>query len=407
MNIFISGISGTGMGPLALMAKDAGLNVFGSDLAEGAVAKELAEKNIEVKFGTQSGQYLREKFENGGIDWFVYTSALPQDHPELLAAKELGIKTSKRDELVAYLVEKLGLKMIAIAGTHGKTTTTAMIVWLCLNLNIPVSYLVGSTLPFAKSGSYTPGAEFFIYEADEYDRNFLHFNPYISVITVISYDHQDIYPTRESYEEAFRQFQAQSQTVIHVKTIDPYLKMAGILRRYDASLAIEAVQRIKPESRVQMALILNKFPGVGRRFERLANGIYTDYAHHPEEIKATINLALEEAKMQNKKGVIAIYEPHQNSRQHEFGKDYKDVFNGVEKIYWLPTFLTRENPSLPVLSPEQLISNLADPSIAVPAKTDQDLAQAIISHQKEGYLVLLMTAGPTDLWLRRLILGNS
>ena len=220
MNIFISGISGTGMGPLALMAKDAGLNVFGSDLAEGAVAKELAEKNIEVKFGTQSGQYLREKFENGGIDWFVYTSALPQDHPELLAAKELGIKTSKRDELVAYLVEKLGLKMIAIAGTHGKTTPTAMIVWLCLNLNIPVSYLVGSTLPFAKSGSYTPGAEFFIYEADEYDRNFLHFNPYISVITVISYDHQDIYPTRESYEEAFRQFQAQSQTVIHVKTIN-------------------------------------------------------------------------------------------------------------------------------------------------------------------------------------------
>ena len=117
MNIYISGISGTGLGPLALMARDAGLSVSGSDLSEGAVASELARRNISVKFGDQDGKFLQEKFDGEGVDWFVYTSALPADHPELVLAKKLGLRISKRDELIAYLVDKLGLKMVAVAGT--------------------------------------------------------------------------------------------------------------------------------------------------------------------------------------------------------------------------------------------------------------------------------------------------
>ena len=138
MRIYISGISGTGMGPLALMAKAAGFEVSGSDLAEGAIYSELVENGINVRIGEQDGEFLKKKMADG-VDWFVYTSALPDDHAELVMAREAGIKCTKRDELTAFLVEKLGLKMVAVAGTHGKTTTTAMIIYAALKLGLPVS----------------------------------------------------------------------------------------------------------------------------------------------------------------------------------------------------------------------------------------------------------------------------
>ena len=212
MKIYISGITGTGMGPLALMAKSAGYTVYGSDLAKGAIYDELISAGIDVHIGPQDGKYLQQHIQ--GLDWFVYTSALPEDHPELMAAKTAGIKCTKRDDLTAYLVDKLNLKMIAVAGTHGKTTTTAMIVWAALQLELPVSYIVGSTLGFASSGAYHSGDKYFIYEADEYDRNFLKFHPWLAVIPSISYDHPDIYPTREDYRAAFEQFMSQSEKVV-------------------------------------------------------------------------------------------------------------------------------------------------------------------------------------------------
>ena len=131
MRIYISGISGTGMGPLALFAHDAGYEVCGSDLSKGAIYDELVKAGIEVFIGEQNGDYLRTKLEQG-VDWFVYTSALPKDHAELVMAREAGIKCTKRDDLTEFLVEELGLKMIAVAGTHGKTTTTSMIIWAAL-----------------------------------------------------------------------------------------------------------------------------------------------------------------------------------------------------------------------------------------------------------------------------------
>ena len=156
MKIYISGISGTGMGPLALMAKDVGFEVCGSDPAKGAIYDELIAAGIEVEIGPQDGEYLEERLREG-LDWFVYTSALPEDHVELVMAQKAGIKVTKRDDLTAYLVEKLNLKMVAVAGTHGKTTTTAMIVWAALKLGLPVSYVVGTTLGFAASGAYEKG----------------------------------------------------------------------------------------------------------------------------------------------------------------------------------------------------------------------------------------------------------
>ena len=408
MKLYISGISGTAMGALAIFAKEAGYEVSGSDLKEGAVSDELKEKGIEFFIGKQDGKNLQKKFDKGEVDWFVYTSALSQDNPELVLAKKLGIKTSKRDELIEKIRKDLRLKMVAVAGTHGKTTTTAMIIYACKKLGIKVSHLIGSTLGFDEAGSYKMKSRFLIYEADEYDRNFLHFSPFLSVITTIDYDHPDIYPTKADYDAAFVKFMRQSKSVIYKTEVEKRLKLAGEVRRIDASLAVEAVLKMQkelklPQDRGAIIQALNDFPGAGRRFERLAEGIYSDYGHHPEEIKATIGIAQEEAKKLNKKGIVLIYEPHQNVRQHEVFNQYRDVFLNVDKLYWLPTFLTRENPELLIFKPEDFIASLENKEIAEPASLDEKFGKKILNYAKENYLVLLMTAGPADGWLRDLV----
>lgn len=401
MNIYISGVSGTGMGPLALMAKAAGFTVWGSDLAKGAVYDELIKAGIEVKVGPQDGGFLQSKIAEG-VDWFVHTSALPDDNAELVMAKKAGIKCTKRDDLTAFLVRELDLKMVAIAGTHGKTTTTAMIVWSAIRMKLPAAYIVGTTLGFAPSGAYRKGDKYFVYEADEYDRNFLKYHPWLAIIPAVSYDHPDIYPTIEDYKKAFEQFESQSENVVKKSNFrEDCFKLAGSVRRKDATLAAEAILAMSPEaSHEEIIKILNAFPGVGRRFERIADGVYTDYAHHPEEIAATMDVAKDEKAMRGKKGIVVVYQPHQNTRQHEVRKEYFDVFDGADKIYWLPTYLTRENPDLPVLKPEELIGGLANKDVTEAAEISDELAEKLQKYIDDNYLVILMTAGLADEWLR-------
>ncbi len=407
MKIYIAGITGTGMGPLALMAAQAGVKVYGSDLQEGAVSEELKKSGIEYQIGEQNGDYLQRVHEEVGLDWFVYTSSLPENHPELSLAKKLGLRISKRDELIANLVESLNLKMVAIAGTHGKTTVTAMIVWSCKQLGIPVSYLVGSTLSFGEAGHYEPASKFFIYEADEYDRNFLQFRPWLAVISSVSYDHPDIYKTVQDYQAAFEQFEEQSEQTIRNVAIEQAITLTGLARRYDATLALMAVEKIIAVSgltlgREEIIAVLNKFPGVKRRFEQITEGVFTDYAHHPEEISATVELALEEARQLKKSGVVVVYEPHQNVRQHELRDGYREAFIGVNKLFWLPTFLTREDPNLVVFEPADFINSLRNASVGESAEINDELAERLKEARKNNYLIVLMSAGPADAWLRKI-----
>ena len=227
----------------------------------------------------------------------------------------------------------------------------------------------------------------------------------------MSYDHPDIYPTREDYAAAFSQFEAQSDEVIlEPETKESLFMLAGEARRTDAGLALEAVKRMASDAGMRVADteiigILNEFPGVGRRFEKLANGIYTDYAHHPEEILATIDVARDEARLRGFKGVVAVYQPHQNVRQHEVRDGYYRAFEWADKVYWLPTYLTREDPSLEVLTPEDLISGLINSSVAEPAEMSDALFAEMMNWVERGYLVILMTAGKAYGWLRGKIGG--
>lgn len=410
MRIYFSGIGGVGIGPLSRIALGAGYDVCGSDKSPSLITDELEAAGISVSFD-QSGAFLQAEHDKTPFDWLVYTAALPEGHPELVLARKLGIKTSKRDELLAQIIADKDLKLIAIAGTHGKTTTTSMLVWVMQQLQIPVSYSVGSTLSFAPSGEFDENSQFFVYECDEFDRNFLHFSPEISVITSVDYDHPDTYPTEKSYLEAFHEFGEKSKKVIvwqenstifnpknliTLSSADQNITIPGEHNRKNATLIIEALKHMNiSANKSEIYQAINSFPGSGRRFEKLADNLYSDYGHHPIEICATLQMARELSDR-----VVLVYQPHQNVRQHEIIDQYtSDIFRDANEIYWLPTYLTRENPDLPILTPQQLTKNI-NPEKLHFADLDDNLWQNITIAQKSGKLVLCMGAGTIDGWIR-------
>lgn len=439
MRIYFSGIGGSGIGPLAQIALDAGYSICGSDAHESPLTKTLTEQGVDISL-QQDGDFLREQHSLEPIDSFVFTAALPADHPELVAARELGIKTSKRDELLAAILQEHNIQLIAIAGTHGKTTTTAMHVWVAKQLGLSVSYLVGSTLPFGPSGKLDLSSPYFFYECDEYDRNFLHFSPRLSVITSLDYDHPDIYASEADYIAAFRQFLSQSQQIVAwrrdvsflMRTEEPTdvvseisaewsksvlssattlqedaepllseIALAGAHNRKNGALVLHTISLLTgtnladEQKRAILVTALNSFPGTGRRFEKLADNLFSDYGHHPTELAATLQLAHEIAER-----VVLVYQPHQNTRQHHVKNEYKNALTLADKIYWLPTYLAREDASLDIITPEQFIDTLTNKEVAEPADLNEQLWNKISQARDEGALVLVMGAGTIDKWVR-------
>lgn len=417
MNIFFSGIGGVGIGPLAEIAHDAGYSVQGSDTTEGLLTRELRGRGMRITIG-QNGDFLLACHNETPIDWFVHTAALPDDHPELVLAKKLGIKTAKRDELLAHIIKEKNLRLIAVAGTHGKTTTTGMLVWTMQQLGIPVSYSVGTTLSFGPSGKYDSNSQYFIYECDEFDRNFLHFSPHLSLITSIDYDHPDTYPTEATYLAAFHEFITQSAMTITWKADSDLLHsdgtngwilgndevmdihLPGAHNRRNATLVAKAIEYLHLGNHEKTIISLQSFPGTDRRFERLDENLISDYGHHPVEIAATLQLARELSDT-----VVLVYQPHQNVRQHEIRDQYTNQFELAEKVYWLPTYLSREDPTLPILHPYELTQNITNRSAVYSANLDNDLWHIIQAARQEGKLVLGMGAGSIDGWLRERLNG--
>ncbi len=410
MNIYFCGIGGVGIGPLAEIALDAGHTIQGSDKNKGMVTQHLESRDVDINYD-QSGEHLRAVHEQQPVDWFVYTASITEDHPELVTARLLGIRTSKRDELLKAIVEEKGLQLIGVTGTHGKTTTTAMTVWTMKKLGIPVSYSIGATMSFGPSGHFDPNSKYFVYECDEFDRNFLQFHPSLSLITSIDYDHPDIYKSPEEYTSAFRQFIDQSEWSIlwrndanlvgEVKNgwvlgdeDTSKITLSGQHNRNNAQLVVKAMEQLNIGGDVVGAI--NTFPGTNRHFEKLAPNLYSDYGHHPAEIAAT----LQEARELNSK-VVLVYEPHQNVRQHELRSHYTDCFEQADTVYWLPTYLTREDPELPVLTPAELSANVTNHDSVVVANTDNELWENIKKALHEEALVLVMGAGTIDDWVRK------
>jgi UDP-N-acetylmuramate--alanine ligase len=429
MHIYFSGIGGVGIGPLALIAKQAGYDVSGSDLQDGQYVQYLKSQGItDINIGQTRNQIFELNIRKP-IDWFVYSSALPKTnphHPEILFCQENDIKMSKRDELLNKIIEEKNLKLIAIAGTHGKTTTTSMVVWLFKKLGLPVSYSLGAKISFGDMGHYDPNSEYFVYECDEFDRNFLAFRPHLSIISGVAYDHHEIFPTEENYQTAFRDFISQSKSVVmweddHKKlklpqdkkfTIETYrepridqIEQPGLYNRRDAWLAVSSMHQITNDYTEKFIEYMSAFPGVARRFERIAENLYSDDAHTPEKILGCMSVARELAS-RTKQKIVAVYEPLTNRRMHYLGAEHHSVFDGASTLYWVPSYLAREDPNLKVLTPEELITNLSPElqGIAKPMKVDNVLKAVILKHLKDGDMVVAMAgggAGSLDEWLRK------
>lgn len=427
MHIFFSGIGGAAIGPLALIAKQAGHHISGSDKQESQYIDYLRKHGItNITIGQDQANIAAVHAEQP-IDWYVYSSAVTlenADAPELAFCHDQAIKTSKRDELLNAILQQAGLKMVAIAGTHGKTTTTAMVIWLFKQLGQPISYSVGAKISFGEMGAFDPASQYFVYEADEFDRNFLNFEPHLSLISGVSWDHHEIFPTRDDYQQAFRDFI--SQTAVTVLWQEDYdylglqatdalrvqasdnpeintITLKGLYNRQDAWLAVQAVHELTGHDINELINLMNAFPGSNRRMERIVDGLYSDYAHTPEKIRGAMSAALEMAA-ESGQDLVVVYEPLTNRRQHFMKDDYKDCFAGASRVYWTPSYLAREDPDQRVIEPAELITHLSDPSIAQPAELNEDLKRAIQAHLDQGDMVVGMAGGggsSLDEWLRQ------
>ncbi len=449
-HVFFSGIGGTAIGPLALIAKQAGFDVSGSDKQDSQYINYLRKKGIlDIHIG-QDRESIEHLHEAEPIDWYVYSSAVAienPDAPELKFCQEQNIKATKRDELLNCILQEKNLKMVAIAGTHGKTTTTAMVIWLFKQLKVPISYSVGAKISFGDMGQFQKGSEYFVYECDEFDRNFLAFEPFLSLLTGVSWDHHEIFPTREDYQQAFADFIGQTLWTIlwqedfnylGLQSNDHYsvlnsaapeikgLELAGHYNRLDAWLAIQGVHEITKKPLDELVRHMNAFPGLQRRMEQLIPGLYSDYAHTPDKIRGAMSVALELCDRSNLSqnaisdssnnlnsprvrgrtfhDLVVIYEPLTNRRQHYMLDEYLDCFNGAKKVYWIPSYLAREDPAQRIIPPEELISHLSDPSIAEASKRNAHLKHTIEKHLENGDMVVAMAGGggdSLDEWIRK------
>ena len=427
MHVFFSGIGGAGANSFALLAQEAGYDVSGSDAKASSTIDYLKKRGLNNIYISQTAEAIAAFHKVHPIDKFVYSSALPltdRHHPELEFCRQNGIPALKHDDFLAEFIKERALKMIAVAGTHGKSTATAMAIWLAQQFDLKASWSIGAKLNFAQTGHFEPNGKYLICETDEFDRKFLRFYPAVSIITGLDWDHPDIYPTRESYYQAFGEFIDQS-TITYLwhddaeklaleaagnlkilderdPGIDLKVKLPGRVNRLDAWLTAQALQPVINKPFEDLLAKLNDFPGVTRRFERLAPNLYTDYAHTPPKIRGALQLAHETAG----DNVVVVYDGLHNTRQHFFKDELAGLFNSVKHLYIVPSYLAREDPNLELLTPEKILDLLSNSvkSKAEAAGLDSNLKAAIQKHIAGGDLVLCLSAGGAgslDEWLRR------
>lgn len=358
--IHFIGIGGIGMSALARFFLTEKKQVSGSDRALTPITEALQTEGVRI-FTEQVPENISED-----VDLVVYTEAMSKDHPEMVAASRLGIP------MVNYF-EALGLAMnpyylIAIAGTHGKTTTTAMITDIFEAAGKDPTAIIGSLRSKTKSNFRAGKSKYAVVEACEYKRDFLHLKPDVLVITNIEFEHTDYYTDLADVQRAFRQLveQINEGGVVIANLKDPHvaavlehapvkvidymefldlslpLKQPGIHNKQNAAAALAVADREKLDAEGARAAVVN-FTGTWRRFEYKGtyNGapVYDDYAHHPTEIKATLSGARE---LYPDKRIVAIFEPHTFSRTASLFEEFARAFGFADEVLLMPIYAARE-----------------------------------------------------------------
>src|SRR5690625_888765 len=448
----LMGIGGAGMSVIAQLLAARGVVVTGCDRADSPAAEQLRAHGISVRIGHDPDHVA-------GADTLVISTAVRGDNPEVLAAREAGMRVLHRSEALAALMA--GQRAVAVAGTHGKTTTTAMLAAALHVAGVDASVAIGARLASGGLGAHCGISDIFIAEADESDGSFLRYSPDIAVITNLEPDHLDFYGSPQAVNDAFLQFVAgmpvggvlvacaddagaaalARQAPDHVRTItygqDPSadvvvqivgrevivpttpgasddgevtaleLQMPGQHNALNATAAWIVARLLRAQPR-GAAAGLTQFSGAERRFEIRGTGagltIVDDYAHHPTEVRAVLSAArdylVQEGRAQA--SVVAVFQPHLPSRTRLFAAEFASALQLADCAVVLDVFLAREDPD-PSVSAETILSQFSSDFEALHVRDVSQLARYLAAQGQDGDIVLLLGAGDISTWSQPLI----
>ena len=430
--VHLVGIGGAGLSAIARILMERGEQVSGSDQADSPFAAALAAAGMPITIGHAAPAVA-------GADLVVASSAIPAGSPELVAAEAAGIPVLRRPAFLGELVA--GYQTLAIAGTHGKTTTTAMIAWILSEAGLQPSFIIGGIpADFGVNARHGAGRHFVI-EADEYDRTFLALRPFLAVVTNVEHDHPDYYRTAAEFQAAFEQFVSQIQETLIVCADDPVaaelsapglrritygltpaaewraeeirdnaaggsdflalrreelmglvrLRLPGLHNVRNALAAIAAVDQLGVGFGAARSA-LAKFRGVGRRFEILGEAqgvtVIDDYAHHPSEIEATLQAARQRFPQAD---LWAVFQPHTYSRTKAFADRLAHAFGAADHLIVVDIYASRE-----ALDPEVSAGRLATQIEGKDVRFIPELeraAERLIAEVQPGSVVLTLSAG--------------
>ncbi|MEW6448393.1 MAG: UDP-N-acetylmuramate--L-alanine ligase [Bacillota bacterium] len=434
-NVHFIGIGGVGMSGLAILLLSRGHQVTGSDLKTSAITERLQAKGARIYRG-HAQEHL------GEAELVVYSSAIQPENPEVMAARERGIPVIRRGELLAEVMRDY--TGIAIAGAHGKTTTTAMVAAVLLAGGLDPTVLVGGEWPAIGGNFRLGGSRYFVTEADESDATFLLLSPEVAVVTNVENDHLDYYGSVETLVEAFREFISRNQPgrvavlcyddpqlreiireiktpfITYGKSPEANYSLQDISLKGAASAATlyylgEPLGRLElpipgihnllnaacavavgchfgvPFSKAAKAL--SSFHGVGRRFELLGKArgvcVVDDYAHHPTEIIATIRAA----RQLNPKRILAVFQPHRYTRTAILYREFGKAFSGADVVAIGEIYSAGEKP-IPGVTAELIRKAVARHDgrevLRLPAEDGAVFLKGLI---RPGDIVLTLGAG--------------
>lgn len=388
------GIGGIGMSALAQYYQAQGAAVGGSDREASPTTAMLESKGITVAIG--------QKGDNVPADTtlVVYSDAVPPENAERARAAELGIRQISYFGGLGEAAE--GKRVVAIAGTNGKTTTTAMLGKILIDAGLDPTVIVGSIVSEWGSNFRLGKSDIFVVEACEYRDHFLVFHPDVLVITNIEWDHTDYFKTLGQLEVAFAEAKSHAKAVIeaaqYAKESVPELLLPGTFNQDNARAAKAAAKAIAPDiSDTSVDTSLASFKGTWRRFERkgtLPSGaeLIDDYAHHPSAIEKTITAARE--KFPNKK-IIVFFHPHLYSRTRDLFADFAKALASADEAYILPVYAARE-PFDPTATHEALAE--AVNNNGGHAKGVADFAEVTALLTSFGSDIVAFTMGAGDIY---------
>ncbi len=443
-HVHFIGIGGSGLSAIARLLLESGYTVTGSDSVMSSFARDLQSAGADVHTGHDARNIA-------GADWVVRSSAIPDDNPEVVAALSQGIPVYKRSDFLGQLMEnKTG---IAVAGTHGKTTTTAMLAWTLFSLGEDPSFIVGSNVTNLGVNARAGKGDTFVIEADEYDRMFLGLKPKVEVVTYVEHDHPDCYPTPDDFRNAFVDFVKllpAGGTLVACGDEPGAADLAAEARRmgknvvqygaavtlgtssdwvlaqnykpntkggfsFDATvagqaypvalcipgmhnlrnaLAVMAVIHVLALSMHKAAEALGNFSGTERRFEVRgeANGVTVvdDYGHHPTEIAATLSGA---RSRYAKHRIWAVWQPHTYSRTQALADQFADAFNEADEVVVTEIYRSREPAQ--DYSSQEVVKKMKHSSVKFIADLS-DVYGYLISNLQAGDILIVFSAGDAD-----------